>query len=167
MSHYSLPSYTYVIEARGKILDSKTIIPVYDDSVGSEYKHRFTFTPNFNYAPKAQIIVYCVRDRMIVWRQVSVDLYDDFNNFIDIDMSKDVAKPGDIVDINVKSNSNSYIGLLGIDQSVLILRDGNDLARTDILSELGMFHCRVKDKSYDEYERRFNDWHDFSVNKAT
>lgn len=136
MSNHPIPTYTYLVVARGKILESKTITPIFDDSYPSVFVHRFSFVPHFGYAPEATVIVYCVRDGYLVNTSFTVQLYDDFANFIDLDVSRDVAKPGDIVDITVKSNTNSYIGLLGIDQSSLNLRSGNDLAREIIWNEL-------------------------------
>lgn len=46
-----------------------------------------------------------------------------------------MAKPGDNVEINIKSNKHAFIGLLGIDQSSLILRSGNDLDCEKIWNE--------------------------------
>lgn len=170
MSHYAFPSYTYVIVGRGRILETKTICPIFDDTTATEYTHRFSFHPDFNYAPKAKIIVYCVRNQSIVSADVCVDLYDDFKNFIDMDVTPNTAKPGHIVDINVKSNPNSYIGLLGIDKSVLILRGGNDLAHDQIWNELELFYSQVKYRSYDCSEDRkrplpsyHNPWDNFAV----
>lgn len=171
MSHYAFPTYTYLIVSKGRILETKTVSPVFDDtSATGEYTHRFSFHPNFDYAPKATVIVYCVRNQSIVTANVCVDLYDDFKNFIDMDVTPDTAKPGHIVDINVKSNPNSYIGLLGIDKSVLILRGGNDLAHDQIWNELELFYTQVKYRSYDYGEERMrplpsyhNPWDDFAV----
>lgn len=169
-SQYPLESYTYLIISRGVILEAKTMRP--ENNIGNaELLHRFTFVPNFNYAPEAQILVYCFRDGRIVSTSLSLELSENFNNFIDLNASQDMTKPGDIVSIDVKSNPNSYIGLLGIDQSVLILRDGNDLARDDIWNELRGFHYETKPRSYEDFEQRtcflpFNDepWQDFLVN---
>lgn len=170
MSHYAFSTYTYVIVSRGRILDTKTISPVFDDADATEYTHRFSFQPNFDYAPKAKVIVYCVRNQSIVTADVCVDLQDVFKNFIELDATPTTSKPGDIVDINVKSNPNAYIGLLGIDKSVLILRGGNDLAHDQIWNELELFYSQVKYRSYDYSEERMrplpsyhNPWDGFSV----
>lgn len=159
-----------MIVGRGKILETKTIAPAFDDSDNSEYIHRFTFLPNFNYAPMATVIVYCVRNELIVSTSLSVELYDDFKNFIDLNVSSDKAKPGDVVDVKVTSNPKSYIGLLGIDQSILLIRGGNDLARDEIWNELEMFHSNVKIRSYchDQKKKKtmpfyHNEWKDFAV----
>lgn len=166
-------TYTYVIVGRGKILETKTLTPTFDENESSEYIHQFTFTPTFDYAPSAKLIVYCIRDRSIVSTNVRIDLQDDFKNFIELDVAPNTAKPGDIVELNVKSNPNSYIGLLGIDKSVLILRGGNDLAHDEIWNELELFHSAVKRRIYGHdghFKRKLqpyvNVWEDFSVNCA-
>lgn len=170
MSHYPFPSYTYLIVCRGKILDAKTIVPVFADETITEYTHRFTFLPNFDYAPQSQIIVYCVKDGAIVTATATADMYEDLRNYIELDVTPTSAKPGEMVDINVKSNPNSYIGLLGIDKSVLILRGGNDLSRDGIWNELETFHSNVKRRCYNYMETKrmrlpsyYNAWDDFSV----
>lgn len=125
-----------MVVSRGKILESKTITPVFDDSYQSVYVHRFSVNPHFDYAPEAKITVYCVHDGCIVSSSFVARLDEDFKNFIDIDISQDLVKPGDAVDIKIKSNPNSCIGLLGVDESALILRSGNDLDRGKIWDEL-------------------------------
>lgn len=171
-SHYAFPTYTYVIVSKGRILETKTVSPAFNDSNTTEYTHRFSFHPTFDYAPKANVIVYCMRNQSIVSANVCVELYDDFKNFIDMDVAPITAKPGQIVDINVKSNPNSYIGLLGIDKSVLLLRGGNDLAHDEIWNELEMFYTQVKHRSYDYSEEckrplpsYHNPWDDFAVSE--
>lgn len=42
-------------------------------------------------------------------------------------MSTDKAQPGDDVEVRVKADPNSYVGLLAVDQSVLLLKSGNDI----------------------------------------
>lgn len=171
-AHFPYISYTYLIIGRGKILDMKTIRTTFEDSDEFEYVHCFSFLPNFDYAPKVQIIIYCVRNESIVSTKLSLELYDDFKNFIDLEVAPDIVKPAETIDIEVRSSpSSSYIGLLGIDQSVLLMRGGNDLARDEIWNELEMFYSNVKPKSFDDMEKRRrskplyrNAWEDFSVN---
>lgn len=170
MSHFPFPTYTYAIVARGKILETKTITPVFADSDSSEYVHKFSFHATFDNAPRTHIIVYCVRDASIVSTKVNVEFYDDFKNFIELNIVPNAVKPGQIVDINIKSNPNSYIGLLGIDKSVMILRSGNDLGKDEIWNELELFHSEVKRRSFCFDEKRTrktpfytNSWEDFQV----
>lgn len=170
MSHYAFPSYTYQIVARGKIMESNTITPAFDATNETEFLHRFRFLPTFEYAPKVNVIIYYVKDETIVSTSVRIDLYDDFNNFIELNVTPESVAPGQTIDLAVKSNPNSYIGLLGIDKSVLILRGGNDLAQDEIWNELEMFHSQVKRRSYSFGSTRkrsmvtyHNEWSDFRV----
>lgn len=176
MSPYSLPSYTYLIVGCGQILETKTISTTLSDgdnnTESSKHVYHFSFTPSFDYAPRPKIVVYFIRNRTIVSANSSVELMDDFKNFIDLDVTPNTAKPGQMVDINVKSNPNSYVGLLGIDKSVLILRSGNDLSINDVWNALENSHQQVKRRTESEENpfgsRRssyYNDWWDFSVSE--
>lgn len=49
------------------------------------------------------------------------------------------AKPGNILNITVKSLPKSYVGLLGIDQSVLLLKSGNDIDKSMVSAELQQY----------------------------
>lgn len=162
-----LPTYTYQIVARSKILESKTV--VLKDSPATE--NRITFTPTFDHTPKTTVIVYYVSGESILSTSLHIDLTEQFKNFIDVEVVPDTAKPGDEVQINVKSNPKSYIGLLAIDQSVLLLRSGNDLANDEIWNELEMLTAQTKPRSYDFAGAKkkksiayySNCWEDFSV----
>lgn len=75
-------------------------------------------------------------------------------------MSTKQARPGQEVDITVISKPNSYVGLLGVDQSVLLLRKGNDLDKSQIFNELDEYSR--KQSSPSRYYR-VDEWEDFSV----
>lgn len=51
-------------------------------------------------------------------------------------MSRNQAKPGENLDISVSTHPNSVVGLLGVDQSVLLLKKGNDIEASTIFDEL-------------------------------
>lgn len=46
--------------------------------------------------------------------------------------------------INVNSQPNSYVGLLGVDQSVLLLKKGNDIEPQTVFDELKQFGVAQK-----------------------
>lgn len=164
-THFRLPSYTYLIMCREMI--------VFANTKATEFTHRFTFLPNFDYAPESKVIVYCVRDGKIIVDSVKVNMYDDFNAFIDLDVKPNTVQPGQIVDINVKSNPNSYIGLLGIDKSVLFSRGSNYLANDEIWDELNKFCSQIKLRSIDylklegKWSFHYNSWYDFAVSEES
>lgn len=171
MSHYPFPTFTYQIVARGKILETNTIVTAFDLN-DTEYMHRFKFVPTFEHAPRVQVVIYYVKDEHIVSTNVGVDLRDDFKNFIELETVPEATEPGQAVDLTVRSNPNSFIGLLGVDKSVMILRGGNDLAYDEIWNELEMFHGQVKSRIYEYGSSKIrslpiyhNEWSDFKVKR--
>lgn len=42
------------------------------------------------------------------------------------------TKPGGLVSVSVETKPNAVVGLLGIDQSVLLLKSGNDITQNDV-----------------------------------
>jgi hypothetical protein len=52
---------------------------------------------------------------------------------VDIQVTPDSVEPGKAVDIVVKAKPNSYVGVLGVDQSVLLLKTGNDISRVNFV----------------------------------
>lgn len=75
-------------------------------------------------------------------------------------MSKKEARPGQEVDITIISKPNSYIGLLGVDQSVLLLRKGNDLDKSQIFNELNEYSRK---QSAPSRYYGVDEWQDFAV----
>ena len=48
---------------------------------------------------------------------------------MNINVNPGEANPGGNVELTIESKPNSYIGILGIDQSVLLLKSGNDISK--------------------------------------
>jgi Alpha-2-macroglobulin bait region domain len=63
-----------------------------------------------------------------------------FYSQINIDLSKEQVKPGEIVNISVGTKPNSFVGLLGVDQSVLVLKSGNDIEKSTVFEELEKYN---------------------------
>lgn len=172
-SFQPLSSYTYFIVCRSKILDSKTVAVASESDDQSPHTYNFKFLPNFNYAPRAKIIVYYMNGDQIVSTTVTAEMSADFKNFVELNVEPSVAKPGQSIELCVKSNANSIIGLLGYDQSVSLLRTGNDLARDEIWNELEMFNTQVKHRQQNYFDEPpskmpayYNPWDDFSVSSS-
>lgn len=54
-------------------------------------------------------------------------------------MAPEQAKASDVINLSIKSDPDSFIGLLGVDQSVLLLQTGNDFDKNQILSDLNCY----------------------------
>ncbi|XP_045036417.1 CD109 antigen isoform X3 [Daphnia magna] len=134
-----LDSYTYEVMGRGNLIVARTV------QAGNQMSHAFRFQVTAAMAPVARVVVYYVRaDGEIVADALNFDVEGTFQNFVEIQVAPDSVEPGKAVDIVVKAKPNSYVGILGVDQSVLLLKTGNDISRQDVLDEV---------KSYDSTRR--------------
>lgn len=59
---------------------------------------------------------------------------------IEVEISKNEVKPGADLDITVNTNLGSFVGLLGVDQSVLIMKSGNDIEHSSVFDELDAYN---------------------------
>lgn len=55
---------------------------------------------------------------------------------MDITLSKDQTKPGTTCDLEIKTWENSSVSILGVDQSVILMRSGNDITRDRVAADL-------------------------------
>jgi len=51
---------------------------------------------------------------------------------VSVRFSDDTVRPADTVSISVAAHPASYVGLLAVDQSVLLLRQGNDITQDSV-----------------------------------
>jgi len=51
---------------------------------------------------------------------------------VTVAFSNDTVRPADTVSVSVAAHPASYVGLLAVDQSVLLLREGNDITQDSV-----------------------------------
>lgn len=144
---------------RGDIIIAKTT-PL--DSVTS---HTFKFLASFAMVPRAKLVVYYVtEDGEIISESTNIEFRSQFQNFLKIEMSKTKAKPGEDVSLTISTKPNSLVALLGVDQSVNLLKSGNDLNQDNIFQELESYETATQyggDRPM--FARRFAPWHQNNV----
>lgn len=180
-STVSMRYLSYQVLGRGDIIVAKTL------EIPNLMSHTFTFLASFAMVPKAQVIVHYVKGDEIISDHLQIDFDNDLQNYVSgcrskcvlflffgvqlqrfsnrqvtVELSTAEATPGQEVDITVISKPNSYIGLMGIDQSVLLLREGNDLNQIEVFNELGQ---------YSKHGQLYGKWNtkispDFSVRRV-
>lgn len=110
--------FTYQILGRGDVLVADTVL------VEPKSKtHTFKFTASFSMMPKAELIIYYLKDGEIVSEKKELQFDAQLPNAIEVSLAE-TAKPGEDIDITISTRPNSYVGLLGVDQSVVILKSG-------------------------------------------
>jgi len=50
---------------------------------------------------------------------------------VKINTNSEETQPGTDVELTVETKPNSYVGILGVDQSVLLLKSGNDITEVN------------------------------------
>jgi CD109 antigen len=105
-----------------------------------DFSTTFEFPTNFQMVPTATLLVYYIRpDGEIVSDRLKLTFEDDLSSEISLELSSDTVQPGEEVKLTVKTAPKSYTALLGVDQSVLLLKNGNDLIRNRVIQELGQY----------------------------
>lgn len=147
--------FSYQVLGRGDVIVGGTI-PVPDRML-----HTFRFPASFAMVPRAKLVVFFVQDDgELVSDSVEIEFGSDLQNFLKVTLSKAESKPGENVDIVVNTNPDSYVGLLGVDQSVLLLKSGNDITSGQVFEELKMY----EQPSYGYYRRkRFAPWRHYNT----
>ncbi|CAL1545212.1 unnamed protein product [Lymnaea stagnalis] len=137
----NLTSMVYQILSRGVIVKAGSI------DANNELIHQFSIPSDSTMAPNARIVVYYVRkDGEIVTDSISFDIAGVFKNKVSIDLDKVDVEPGNEVTVTVKADPQSTAHLLAIDQSVLLLKSGNDVTADDVNADLKEYDT-IADKS--------------------
>lgn len=85
---------------------------------------------------------------------------------INLTLSTAESKPNSTVNLTIASRPLSYVGLLGVDQSVLLLKSGNDIDLNMITNELNSY-LPVEQYNYDWQESiSYSSYKDFSVTES-
>ncbi|XP_070074006.1 CD109 antigen isoform X2 [Drosophila takahashii] len=128
-----LPYFMFTIVARGNIV-ANYFVPM----AARETRKAIQFKPNFKMVPQATIYVHYIVNGVLMSDEKTIDIERDFGNTIEITAPSE-AKPSQEVSLKVKTDPHSYVGLLAVDQSVLLLRSGNDFSRDQILNNLAKY----------------------------
>lgn len=129
-----LSSVYYLVTSRGNLILSQT------EMVASQKSVVITFQASFAMVPTAQFVAYFISSNgdIIAGRtEISIS---GLNNFVTIQTSDPEKKPGENVGITISSKPSSLVCLLAIDQSVALLKSGNDIQQSDASTELGKYN---------------------------
>ncbi|XP_015601908.1 CD109 antigen isoform X2 [Cephus cinctus] len=135
---------SYEVFGRGDILYAASI------QVPDKHTATFKFLATFVMAPTAHVLVYYVKDDgEVVADALDVNLEGTLQNFVDIKVSSEQTAPGENVDLTITSKQNSYVGILGVDQSSILLKSGNDISYEQVEKELKSYDT-VSESPYDD-----------------
>nr|AVP12646.1 CD109 antigene-like protein 1 [Littorina littorea] len=132
----------YQVMSRGSIVSAGKVA-----AAGASSK-LFSLSVTPAMAPNARIVLYYVRtDGEIVTDSISFDVEGAFQNQVSVSIDKTQAEPADAVRVTVNADPQSKAYLLAVDQSVLLLKSGNDITAGQVIDEL---------KGYDTTQTKSN-----------
>ncbi|KAJ6643551.1 CD109 antigen [Pseudolycoriella hygida] len=132
----------YLLSSRGKlILSARKEIP-------SRNRFTITFAATFDMVPKAKLVVYhLLPNGDIVSTNIEVPVTG-LNNIVKIQTSAAEKQPGEKINVLISTKPSSTVCLLGVDQSVVLLKSGNDILPSDVYTELGTYNNYVSSPIY-------------------
>ncbi|XP_061388606.1 thioester-containing protein 1 allele R1-like [Musca vetustissima] len=122
-----LPYLDYNVIARGNIVKTGHI-----DLPQKPMVHNITIIPELVYSPSFAIYIYYIDEQgeyHYAERACFIDY--ELENKISI-TAADQVKPGQEVTLKIKTAPNSFVGLMAVDQSVLLLRSNNDIRDNEL-----------------------------------
>ena len=122
----------YEVMGRGDIVLARST------PVDSKNTHEFTFTITQRMTPKVRVLAYYVRpeNQEIVADALNFDVDGIFRTPVTLTTSLSETKPGAEVGVNVATKPGAFVAILGLDQSILLLKSGNDITQQDVIKEL-------------------------------
>ncbi|XP_037031071.1 CD109 antigen-like [Bradysia coprophila] len=150
VSRVPLKHFTYQVFGRGNVLISKS------QTVPEQTNIEFDFPATFDMVPNVQVVVYTIRDDGNVnTASQTVFLQKKLPNQITLESAVNETEPGTEYSLKIVTAPNSYVGLLAVDQSVLLMRSGNDLSVDDVMRELDRYGDDVMQHQSERYHQRY------------
>ena len=143
-----LKDVVYEVMAKGDIVLARSIRQSSPSAASSLSGNSFELTIPITHrmAPKARLLVYYVREenQEVVADALNFKVEGVFKTPVLLSSNVNQTKPGGRVEVTVATKPSAYVGLLGIDQSVLLLKSGNDLTQEDVMEELESYDIGKK-----------------------
>ncbi|KAL5016375.1 hypothetical protein ScPMuIL_005964 [Solemya velum] len=123
-----------------QIMSRGSIVAAGDIARSNSKTIMFSIPVTSQMAPNARIIVYYVRtDGEVVTDSISFDVDGTFQNQVSLGFDQNQVLPGGNVSLTVSADPHSVVNLLAVDQSVLLLKTGNDVTQSEVIDELKTF----------------------------
>ncbi|XP_014247621.1 CD109 antigen-like isoform X2 [Cimex lectularius] len=139
----------YQVIGRGDIIHANTI------NFPPSKSTTIRFLATYAMAPVAHVVVQFISPQgEMIADVVDIELKEILQNFVKMDLSAKRIEPGNKVDLRILTRPNSLVGLLAVDQSVLLLKSGNDLTESQVIDELRNYDQSIP-SLYDDVHMAF------------
>lgn len=119
-------------------LSKGDIVQVLGKVNSNESEAKLTVDITSKMAPQTHIIAYYVRaeNQELLADMFSISIEEPLQTSVVLSSDAEISKPGKTTQVTIKTKPDSYVGLLGVDQSVKLYKTGNDISREEIVKEL-------------------------------
>ena len=131
VSTHPLSQLNYAIFGRGKLIFANTI-----KAIEAETYNEINFRANAEVAPQCRVIVYAIENGEVLADAIDFDVEGTLTNYVEIFASRRTTLPGKDVTVNVKTQPNSFVGLMAVEKSVSAFTPGHDITMSDVVNEL-------------------------------
>ncbi|UYV85161.1 CD109 [Cordylochernes scorpioides] len=144
----------YQVVSRGNIVSSLKM------TTPSVTKYTFKIPVVQSMAPKATVLIYYIRkeNNELIADAINFKVNGVFRTPVTLKTNTDRTKPGNMVDIDVETKPNAFVGILAVDQSVLLLKSGNDISQNDVMEELETYDAGKKRPEFHYARKRRSLW---------
>ena len=126
-----LPSLSYAIFGRGKLVFAETI----KTEENATY-NEINFRASAESAPRCRVMMYVTIDGEIIADSLEFEVEGTLTNYVEIFASRRQTLPGKDVTVNVKTQPNSFVGIMAVEKSVTAFTPGHDITMSEIVDEL-------------------------------
>ncbi len=146
VSTLPLDSLSYAIFGRGKLLFAETFVASIDETY-----NEINFRAVAEAAPRCRVIVYTILDGEVLADAVEFEVAGTLTNYVEIFSSRKNILPGKDVTVNVKSQPNSFVGIMAIEKSVLPYSSSHDITMSDVVNELRSYDSATDPEFYPSF----------------
>ncbi|KAI0220557.1 hypothetical protein LSAT2_027941 [Lamellibrachia satsuma] len=137
-----IDSFNLVILSKGMLIISQ-FIQRSEASKENIVDLSFTSSIAQKLSPSARVVVWYMTDKNeVITDSLDFNVEGVFSNEVSLSFDKNKTQPGKSLNLKVTAAPASYVGLLAVDQSVLLLKGGNDITQKDVIEELKTYDSK-------------------------
>ncbi|KAL7015206.1 hypothetical protein ACKWTF_016340 [Chironomus riparius] len=153
-SNVEISQLFYKVIIKSGLIDSKSV------NFSPSKEHALEISFHKLMVSSVQVIIYYITENgEIVSDKVNVEFDTNLPNYINLNLHTNQTRPGENVTITAETIENSYVGLVGVDQSVLLLKSTNDLTREAVQDEQSRYD-NYDIYNYARYGPKINKYYD-------
>ena len=103
-------------------------------AVEDDTYNEINFKATAEAAPRCRVVVYTINNGEIIADAVEFEVDGTLSNYVEIFSSRSQSYPDKDVTVNVKTQPNSFVGLMAVEKTVLAYTPGHDITMSDVVS---------------------------------